>query len=435
MAVDFMLTPEQEALRQQAHEFAARVIRPRVAELDRQPDPHGLFPWDIYEAANRLGYNRTIVPKEYGGPGYGDIENAIIIEELSWADAGIGTTYFAHMYSVRDVLEQGSEAQKQRFLRELCTDPRERYLMAVCATEHGVAGPGTPRDYLAWRRTNPETPIPVPPNLAMNGAVGPARHAPIEVDPVLGRPDTTGGMFESVARLDGDDYVVNGQKRFITNAGTASLYVTWCRAEPAVDGFRFVKLLIPGDTPGLSLGHVEDKMGHRTAQNGEVNLDNVRVPRDALLPTFNLRGTNTGNIGCAALGAGLARAAYEEALAYAKVRQKGGNYILWHQSVGLMLADMAVAILTARLLTWRAAWNAEHISRDDPVGYLAKVYATDTAMKVTTDAVQIFGGYGYMRDFPAERYFRDAKLTQIYDGTNQMQRLGTLPWLATVGTI
>ncbi len=419
MAIDFSLTQEQEALRALAHEFAEREIKPRAAELDRISDPAAIFPWDLYEKGNRLGFNKTLIPPEYGGLGLGELETCLVVEELSWADAGIGSTYFVHAMQLLTMQDAATDDQKERWFRAICEDPEERFFVSLPATEHGVAGNLQPRD-LRGSAVN-------------SGPIRPEEWATHRTVPPAEQRE-----FTTVAVEDGDDYVINGTKRFITTGGRSKLLLTWARkGQESTDYSAMGQFLIPADAPGVSYGHVEDKMGQRLMQNAEVIFDNVRVPkRDEMLELGKTPAVRGGDAEVAAVFTGIARRAYEEALAYSRIRYKGGAKIIFHQAVQTMICDMAIKVLTARLLMLRAAWQNDQRAGYTAHNNMAKIYCSDVAVDVTSKGMQVFGGYGYMRDFPMEKLYRDARLGPIYHATNEMMMVGQLVrWLASLDTI
>lgn len=416
LAIDFSPTPSQTALQQLAREFAEKEVKPRATELDRIADPVGVFPWDIYHKGNQLGFNKITIPSEYGGLGLGDMESVLVIEELSVGDGGVGTTYFVHNSLVYHILASGSDEQKKKYLSDCATDPEERYFISVADTEHGRSGDGSPRNY------RPSPPMTL------------ADFANVEIIPPAKRRERT-----TVAMRKGDNWVINGMKRFITTAGQNKLYLVAATSDPdRPDAEASQYFLIPAQTPGVSIGHIEDKMGQRLAQNAEVVLDNVVVPESQRMPggigvAYATRGNNLNTL-CAAVFVGIARRAFEEAIAYAKERYKGGTKIIHHQAVQRMLVDMVLGIKTARLMTWLAAYESDAGCPAAGAG-IAKVYASEMAVKITNDAMQVFGGYGYMRDFPLEKLVRDARLGPIYDASNEMIRHGSiLPAYAVRGT-
>ncbi len=418
MAIDFSLSAEQEAIRSLAHEFAEGEIKPRAAELDRVDDPAEIFPWDLYEQGNRLGFNKTLIPTKYGGLGLGEVETCLVVDELSWADAGIGSTYFVHAMQLLSIDDHGTEEQKERWFSACANDPEERFFMSLPFTEHGVAGNLEPRDFGAGR--------------VDAGPILPQEWAAAQRVPPLEQREMT-----TVAIDDGDDWIINGTKRFITSAGRSKLHLTAARKGPDSPDLGMGIFLIPADAPGVSYGHVEDKMGQRLMQNAEVIYENVRVPKaDELAGYIGGSQTRGGDAEVAAVFTGIARRAYEEALAYARIRYKGGARIIFHQAVQTMICDMAIKVLTARLLMLRAAWqNDQHAGPTQHNG-MAKIYCSDVAVDVTSKGMQIFGGYGYMRDFPMEKLYRDARLGPIYHATNEMIAVGQLiRWLASMDSI
>ena len=231
-------------------------------------------------------------------------------------------------------------------------------------------------------------------------------------------------------RRDGDAYVINGTKLFITNGGVALQYTVFATSEPGKRNPRaFSAFVVPRDAPGVSSGKKENKMGHRCSDTSEVIFDNVRVPAHHLLGEegagfrIAMRTLDKSRAGIAACAVGIARAALEAAVQYAQERQTFGQPLAAHQAIQFMLADMAIKVETARLITWKAAWLSDQGLPNNYESSIAKCYASDICMEVTTDAVQVFGGYGYSKEYPVERYMRDAKLMQIYEGANQIQRI------------
>ncbi|HEX6797289.1 MAG TPA: acyl-CoA dehydrogenase family protein [Ktedonobacterales bacterium] len=371
--IDFTLTDEQHEMQSLAHEFAEREIRPVAAELDEKEE----FPWELVKKAGELGLTTFAFPEAIGGLGITDeLTNCIITEELSWGCAGVATVLGGtHLASI-PILLAGSEEQRHRLLKPIV---ERNGLCAMALTE-----PGAGSDVAAMTTT---------------------------------------------ARHDGESYVLNGSKRFITNGGIADLYVVFATVDRAA-GYRGVTaFIVPGDAPGLSGGKKEKKLGIRCSHTGEVNLDEVRVPVENRLGDegsgFKLAMTmlDRSRPMVAAIALGIARAAYEYARDYAKERVQFGQPIAANQGIQFMLADMATKVQAARLMTW---WSAKVTETRRPYLYessMAKNFASDAAMEVTTDAVQIFGGYGYIREYPVEKLFRDAKITQIYEGTNQIQKV------------
>ncbi|MDK1025646.1 MAG: acyl-CoA dehydrogenase family protein [Gammaproteobacteria bacterium] len=413
--MDFSLSTDQLQLQQVAHEFARKQIRPMAAEYDGRSDPKEAFPWEIYEKGNEIGFNKALIPEAFGGPGLGNLDLAIIIEELAWGDAGVALTYLAHWLALRPLINGGTDEQRSRFLAPVIADTDGHYLAAIAATEHGTAGDLSPRDHLR-QRTDQRVGV-TPEDFATNYTI-----------PAAERREST-----TTARLDGDHYVINGTKRFITNGPVASVYLVTATMDPSKpDAEATGCFMVAANTPGISIGKIENKMGHRLSKMSEVLFEDVCIPSSDRIPTeATIHGLASSTTNVGALCVGLARAAYEEALSYAKARYKGGNRIIFHQAISMKLADMAIGIKTGRLLTHLAAWEND---QGKPLGasqYMAKVYCSDMALKVTLEAQQIFGGYGYMRDFPVEKWVRDARVCPIYDFTNEMLRVNhILPSIA-----
>ena len=370
--VDFALSESQEELRRVAREFAQKEIAPAAMRYDQS----GEFPWEIYRKAYDIGLMNPSVPAAYGGGGLSAFEYCLIVEELGAACAGITTSIMVNDLALMPILVGGSEDQKHAFLTPFCS---AFGMGAFCLTE-----PGAGSDVASMSTT---------------------------------------------ARLDGDSYVLNGTKTFITNGSVASLYTVFATRDRRLGHKGIAGFIVPADTPGVSHGKKFDKMGQRASDTAEVRFDGVRLPRGNLLGRDD-EGFKVAMVTLdrtrpmiAAMSVGLARAAMEAAIQYAKGRRTFGTPIGHHQAVQLLLADMAKDIEAARLLTWQCAWLIDQGQRATKESSFAKCFATDVAMRVTTDAVQIFGGYGYMKDLPLEKYMRDAKLMQIYEGTNQIQRI------------
>lgn len=370
--VEFALTEQQEELRRVAREFAQKEIAPVAMHYDKS----GEFPWEIYRKAYDVGLVNPSVPAEYGGGGLSALECCLIVEELGAACAGIATSIMVNDLGFMPILVGGSEEQKRAFLTPFCSS---FHLAAFCLTE-----PEAGSDVAAMSTT---------------------------------------------AKLDGDSYILNGTKTFITNGSVASLYTVFATRDKRLHHKGIAGFIVPADTPGISRGKKFDKMGQRASDTAEVVFEDVRVPRANLLGRedegFKIAMVTLDRTRpmIAAMSVGLARAAMEAAIHYAKERRTFGVPIGHHQAVQLLLADMAKDIEAARLLTWQCAWLIDQGQRATKESAFAKCFATDVAMRVTTDAVQIFGGYGYMKDLPLEKYMRDAKLMQIYEGTNQIQRI------------
>jgi acyl-CoA dehydrogenase len=372
--VSFALTEEQTELRRLARAFAEREIRPHEAECDADMR----HPAELIAQAHELGLMNLHVPEEYGGLGLSTFEGILVGEELYWGCSGIGTSITANGLGAGPVIAFGSPEQKARWLPPLIESP------ILCS--FGLSEPGAGSDVAALRTS---------------------------------------------AVRDGDEYVLNGSKTFITNAGYAEWTVVFAKTDPAKGHRGMSAFVVPMDSPGVTIEQHLEKMGQRATDTSAFALHDVRVPAENLLGgegdgfkiamatlDFTRPGTAIGAVG-------VAQAAYEHAREYAKERVTFELPIAMHQAVGFMVADMATEIQAARLLCWQAAWLLDQgFGRDATLASsFAKRFAADTAMKVTTDAVQVFGGYGYIKEYPVEKLMRDAKLFQIYEGTSQIQRL------------
>jgi len=371
--VNFSLTEEQKALQKLAHDFAQNEMAPVAAEYDE----NGEFPWPIVRKAHELGLVNITIPEEYGGMGGSAIEECLVAEELFAGCAGMGASMLANNLAIMPIILAGTHEQKERFLTPLVDEP---IMAAFCLTE-----PGAGSDVA---------------NLRMG---------------------TT---------KDGDDYILNGTKLFITNGGVAGQYTVFSTFEPGKRNYRaFCVFVVPRDTPGVSVGKEEDKMGQRASNTTEVIFENARLSKENLLGRegegfkIAMLTLDKSRAAIAACAVGIARAAFEAARDYAKERITFGKPLAAHQAIQFMLADMAIKIETSRLMCWKAAWLADNNLPNNMESSIAKCYATDMAMEVTTDAVQILGGYGYSKEYPVEKYMRDAKLMQIYEGANQIQRM------------
>jgi len=372
--VSFALTDEQKALRELAREFAEKEIRPKEREYDEQMQ----HPADVIAKAHEVGLMNLHVPEEYGGLGLSSFDGMLVGEELNWGCSGIGTSASANGLGSAPVLLFGSDEQKAAWLQPLVESP------ILCSFGLSEAGAGS--DVAALKTT---------------------------------------------AVREGGEYVLNGSKTFITNAGYAAWTVVFAKTDPRAGSKGMSAFIVPMNTPGVSIETHLEKMGQRATDTSAFALQDVHVPAanrigeegDGFkIAMATLDFTRPGT----AIGAvGVAQAAYEHSVAYAKERVTFDMPIAMHQGVNFMIADMATEIEAARLLTWQASWMLDQGYGRKATLYssFAKRFAADTAMKVTTDAVQVFGGYGYMKEYPVEKLMRDAKLFQIYEGTSQIQRL------------
>jgi acyl-CoA dehydrogenase len=372
--VSFALTEEQKELRRLARTFAEREIRPREAEHDVDQR----HPAELVAQAHSLGLMNLPVAEEYGGPGLGAFDGLLVGEELYRGCSGIGTSITANGLGAGPVLLFGSPEQKARWLPPLVEQP------ILCS--FALSEPGAGSDVAALRST---------------------------------------------AVRVGDEYVLNGSKTFITNAGHADWAVVFAKTDPAAGRRGMSAFVVEMSSPGVVIEKHLEKMGQRATDTSAFALNDVRVPAENRLGEegegfkiamatldFTRPGTAIGAVG-------VAQAAYEHALEYSKERVTFDLPIAMHQAVSFMVADMATEIQAARLLCWQAAWMLDQGMGREATLYssFAKRFAADTAMKVTTDAVQVLGGYGYIKEYPVEKLMRDAKLFQIYEGTSQIQRL------------
>lgn len=387
--IDFSLSEDQRQLEDAVRRFAENAIKPAAAEIDKITDPTASFPAEITRKATELGFHTVLVPEEWGGMGGGLLEFSILMEELAAGDVGIGMSYMATNSVARMIARGGTDEQK------------ERWLVPYCDTSGDVH------------------------HLFGFGGTEPSGGSEI----FCPEPDVKLGV-RTTARRDGDNFVVNGRKCFITNTGHAELYGCLARTDKDRANMEASSIFfLRSDTPGFSVGKIEDKMGHRAMSNGELLFDDMVLSRGDMLgeegtglprmiETYNVNGVGTG-----ALAVGLARAAYDMAVDYAREREIWGRPITQYQSVSNKLVDMKMQIEASRLLVRRVAWAADQDIHDNEVHHaMAKIYPTDMVKQVTADALQILGGSGYMKDFPAEKYVRDCMVMPIYDGTNEVLR-------------
>jgi acyl-CoA dehydrogenase len=370
--IAFELTPDQKALQEKARHFSKEVIQPVAAQHDRD----GTFPVEVMQKAHQEGFLSPLIPKRYGGGGLGILDTCILSEELAAGCMGIYVSIFVSTLALYPIIRFGTEDQKERFLKPFCS----KYTLAsYCLSEVAVGS-----------------------------------------DPA---------SMKTTAVLDGDHYILNGTKMWITNGGYADFYVVFATTDPQKKHKGIISLIVPSSLEGVSHGEPIDKMGQRASNTTVVTFKNVRVPKENLLggagegfkKAMAALDITRPMIGIGAVG--LARAAMELATHYAKDRIQFGVPIAQHQSIQFMLADMAKDIEAARLLVWKAAWLADQGIRNSREAAMAKAFAADVGMRVTTDAVQIYGGMGYTKWHPVEKLMRDAKVIQIYEGTAQIQRL------------
>jgi acyl-CoA dehydrogenase len=373
--IGFDLTDEQREFRDLAHRFAEKTIRPVAPEADETEE----LPWEVLEKAHQAGLLTYQIPEEYNGGGIESLLTRVIVdEEIFWGCAGIGSTLGGVGLCFTPLMVAGTEEQKAKYLPMFC-DPSKVTLGAFAITEPSAG--------------------------------------------------SDAGGITTIAKRKGDKYILNGTKTFITNGGVADIYVIFATMDPDEGTDAVTAFIVEKGWPGVSFGAKEKKLGIRCSQTANVILENVEVPVENRLGeegegfkiamrTFDITRTHV-----AAGGVGIARAAYEYALQYAQERKQFNRPIAHFQAVAFMLADMATQIDAARLLVWHAAWRHDQGLDFTREASIAKAFAGDAAVKVTTDAVQILGGYGYIREYPVEKWMRDAKIMQIYEGTAQIQRL------------
>ncbi len=374
--IGFELTEEQKDLRDTVHEFARDVIRPAAAEYDETEET----PWPIMKQAHALGLDTYAYSEDYGGGGVTDpVTQMIVTEEMAWGCAGIATAINATSLCATAIQQVGTPEQKAKYMPMFC-DPNQVVLGAMGLTEADAGS-----DVAALRT--------------------------------------------QAKRVEGG-YLLNGSKRFISNGGIADVHVIFATTDPVAGWAGIQAFVVDKGNPGLKMGRKERKMGVRASHTGEVILEDCFVPDEALLGGERGRGgigvlktleSTRPAVGAAAVG--IARAASEYAVEYALQRKTFGKPIAGHQAIAFKLADMATEVEAARLLIWKAAWLAGQGQPFAKAASMGKLKAGDVAMRVTEDAIQVLGGYGYIRDFPVEKWHRDAKIYQIWEGTAEIQRL------------
>lgn len=370
--VDFTLTDEQRAIQKLAHEFAVKEIAPVAAEYDQTAK----FPWPIVEKAYEVGLMNLNIPEQYGGAGLGLLEECLVAEELSWGCAGINGAIGLNGLAALPLLIAGDEMQKKVYLSRLA---RERQMAAYAVTEPGVG--------------------------------------------------SDVANLQTTAVRYGDEYVITGTKNFITNASVANFYIVFARTDKASKHQGISAFIVEREWAGVTPGRKDDKMGQRASDTAQLILEEVRVPKANRLGQegdgfkIAMQVFDKSRPGVAANAVGCARRAMEHALAYATERQAFGVPIIQHEGISFKIAQMAMEIAAARHLTWHAAWLIDQGLPATLEASYAKCFAADMVMRVTTEAVQVFGGYGYIKEYPVEKLMRDAKVFQIYEGTSEIQRV------------
>lgn len=370
--IGFSLTEEQKALQEMAREFATKEMKPYAAKYDKGEE----FPDDVMRKAFEVGFLTCTIPKEYGGGGLGDLDTVIISEELAAGCAGMYTTIMVNALACMPIIEFGTDDQKKKFL----TPQTEKVSYAsFCLTEREAG--------------------------------------------------SDAGAIKTRAEKVGDEYIINGSKCFISNGGIASLYVVFALTDPEKGARGISAFIVTRDSPGLTIGKIEDKMGHRASNTAELFFDDLKVPAENLLSKegmgfiIAMKTLDKTRAPVGAAGVGVARAALEHVIDYTRTRVQFHRPIALFQNTAFKISQMATEIDAARYLVWRAAWLMDEGEPYGTEAAMAKWYGSDMAMKVTTEALQLFGGYGYMKDYPMEKLMRDAKLLQIYEGTNEIQHL------------
>lgn len=370
--IGFSLSSEQVSLKKLAHEFAEREIAPVASEYDRTAE----FPWPIFNLAHDLGLVNLSVPEEFGGPGVSVLDECIINEELSWGCAGIAGALGMNSVAALPLMIAGTEEQKRKYLNRLTID-RE-------VASYAVTEPGAGSDVASIKTT---------------------------------------------ARRVGNEYILNGTKNFISNGSYATYFVVFAMVEKEKQHDGISAFIVERESEGVSVGRKEDKMGQRASDCAQIIFEDVRVPKQNRLGSegsafrIAMKVFDRSRPVVATTAVGVARRAMEHAIDYARQRKTFGRELGQHQAIGFKLADMAMQVTAARWMSWHAAWLTDHGQRNTREAACAKAFAADACMQITCEAVQIFGGYGYMKDYPVEKLVRDAKGIQIYEGTSEIQRL------------
>ena len=377
--IGFELDETQQHMQKTAQDFARKVIRPAAEHYDHT----GEYPWEIIRQAHKIGLMNVMVPGDYGGLGLGALTSCIISEELAWGCTGIGTVLEANQLAAAPVIMHGTEEQKQKYLGMLTGelgDDGNPHMAAYCVTEPGAGS------------------------------------------------DVQGIATRAVKK--GDSYVINGQKMWITNGSKASWYFLLAYTDQDAGYKGMTGFIIDADSPGITVGRKEDNLGQRASDTRSIVFEDVEVPAENVLGGAEGTGWfqamdafDKSRPLVASAAVGLARAAYEYARQYSVERKTFGKPIARHQAVSFMIAEMAMNIEAARLLVWQSAALHDQGRQNTKQAAMAKAFAADAAQKIATDAVQVYGGNGYSREYPVEKLYRDAKIFQIYEGTSQIQRL------------
>ncbi|HJL97818.1 MAG: acyl-CoA dehydrogenase [Euryarchaeota archaeon] len=371
--VNFQLDEMQEMLRELAHEFAVDEIRPNAEHWDTE----SVYPKEAIRAAHEMGLLNLHISEDYGGPGLGSMEEVLVNEELAWGDPGFATAAYATSLACAPIITGATEEQKQKWLRMVAEDG--------ALASYAVTEPGAGSDVAACKTS---------------------------------------------AIRDGDEYIINGSKMWITGAGYADFFFVLAKTDVDAGYKGMSGFIVEKDAEGFSLGKKETNMGQRCSDTRSIQFDDVRVSADQLIGGSEsggwmnaMKAFDMSRPNIAAHATGLARAAYEHALQYSGERSTFGKPLHRHQAIQFMLADMKTKIEASRLLTWRSAADSDAGLQNTESAAHAKRFAADTAMEVSTDAVQVYGGYGYSEEYPVARLMRAAKVMQIYEGSSQVQRM------------
>ena len=371
--MDFNYNENQKLIAEMIRSFSAKEIDPNI----KLWDDNQIFPVNVFKKLGKLGLMGVLVPQQYGGSGFGYAEYVTAIEELAKVDPSVGLSMAAHnSLCTGHIMQFGNEEQKKKYLPKLAS---AEYLGAWALTEHNTG--------------------------------------------------SDSGSMSTVAAKDGNDWVLNGSKNFITHAISSDVVVVVVRTGEKGDSKGMSAFIVDKGTPGLTSGKKEDKLGMRASETAELIFDNCKVPQANLLGNIGdgfiqaMKVLDGGRISIAALSLGIAKGAYEAALKYAKERVQFGKPIANHQAIAFKLADMATNIEASELLIYKAVGKKNSYQKVTLDGAMAKYYSSEVAVKVSTDAVQILGGYGYSKDFPVERFYRDSKLCTIGEGTSEIQKI------------
>ena len=370
--MDFSLTTEQREIRELAIKFAKNEMIPYAQEYDER----GTFPMDQFKKAWELGFINTCIPSEFGGSGFSSVDSVVISEALAYGCMGMNTAFMANDLALLPIVIGGTTEQKKKYLTPFT---QEFKIASFCLTEPG------------------------------NGS--------------------DAGGIKTIIKDGGDHWIINGSKMWITNAGYADLFVVYGTIDPALKHKGISALIVEAKSEGIELGKKEDKMGHRSSDTRGVRFNNVKVPKENMIGkpgdgwgiAMSTLDHSRPLVASSALGG--AQRALDLSIQYSKERNQFGVPIAKHQAIQFMIAEMGMKVEAARLLTYKAAWLCDQGIRNTEVASYAKAFASDSCMQITTDAVQIYGGYGYSKEYPVEKLMRDAKLIQIYEGTSQILRL------------